>query len=95
MKVFSDIEVKQFLLVKLKDWTFDGTYISRIFKFNNFVSAFSFMTSVALEAEKMEHHPEWSNIYNVVTIKLNSHDAKGVAKSRDHGSPDPAARRVA
>ena len=80
MKAFSNTEVKDLLLVKLKDWSFDGTYLSRTFKFNNFVNAFSFMTSVALEAEKMEHHPEWSNIYNIVTIKLNSHDAKGITQ---------------
>lgn len=80
MKAFSNTAVKELLSVKLKNWSFDGTYISRIFKFNNFVNAFSFMTSVALEAEKMDHHPDWTNIYNSVTIKLNSHDAKGITQ---------------
>lgn len=80
MKAFSNTKVKELLLVKLKDWSFDGTYISRNFKFKNFVNAFSFMTSIAMEAEKMEHHPDWSNIYNSVTIKLNSHDAKGITQ---------------
>lgn len=80
MKAFSNTEVKELLLTKLKDWSFDGTYISRNFKFKNFVNAFSFMTSIAMEAEKMDHHPDWSNIYNSVTIKLNSHDAKGITQ---------------
>lgn len=43
-------------------------------KFQNFVEAFSFMTAVALEAEKIDHHPEWSNVYNTVTIKLTTHE---------------------
>jgi len=78
MKALSTKEVHELLSEKLKKWSFDGTYLSRIFKFSNFVSAFSFMTAVALVAEKMDHHPDWCNVYNSVTIKLNSHDAKGI-----------------
>jgi 4a-hydroxytetrahydrobiopterin dehydratase len=80
MKALSTKEVHELLSQKLKNWSFDGTYLSRIFKFGNFVSAFSFMTAVALVAEKMDHHPDWSNVYNSVTIKLNSHDAKGITE---------------
>lgn len=80
MKAFSKKEVKELLPVKLKNWSFNGTHISRNFKFKTFVNAFSFMTAVALEAEKMDHHPEWSNIYNSVTINLNTHDASGITQ---------------
>ena len=48
--------------------------------FKNFIQAFSFMTSVALIAEKLDHHPNWKNVYNKVTIALNTHDADGLTK---------------
>lgn len=80
MKPFSKAEVKELLSSKLKSWSFDGTSISRNFKFKTFVNAFSFMTAVALVAEKMDHHPEWSNVYNSVTINLNTHSAKGITQ---------------
>ena len=80
MKAFSKAEVKEFLSANLKSWSFDGTYISRNFKFSDFVNAFAFMTSVALKAEKADHHPDWSNVYNTVNIKLNSHDTRGITQ---------------
>ena len=80
MKALSGAEVKKFLSANLKVWSFDGTYIFRDFKFSNFVNAFAFMTSVALQAEKADHHPDWSNIYNTVNIKLNTHDANGITQ---------------
>ena len=80
MKALSVTEVNEFLAENLKNWSFDGNHLLRNFKFDNFVSAFSFMTSVALQAEKMDHHPEWSNVYNSVTIKLNTHDANGITR---------------
>ncbi len=52
--------------------------ISRSFKFADFNKAFAFMTQVALQAEKADHHPEWSNVYNRVDIILSSHDADGI-----------------
>ncbi|MGI0033106.1 MAG: 4a-hydroxytetrahydrobiopterin dehydratase, partial [Nitrososphaeraceae archaeon] len=48
------------------------------FKFSNFIEAFGFMTRIALEAEKINHHPEWSNVYNSVTINLSTHDVGGI-----------------
>jgi 4a-hydroxytetrahydrobiopterin dehydratase len=80
MEAFSKTEVKDFLSGNLKNWSFDGTCISRNFKFSNFVNAFAFMTSVALQAEKADHHPDWSNVYNTVNIKLNTHDARGITQ---------------
>jgi 4a-hydroxytetrahydrobiopterin dehydratase len=80
MNALSKTEVTEFLKDKLKDWSFDGKSITRDFKFKTFVEAFSFMTAIALEAEKLDHHPEWSNVYNSVSIHLNTHDAKGITK---------------
>ncbi len=58
-------------------WTLEdgGVAIAREFRFANFRVAFAFMTEVALAAEKMNHHPEWSNVYNKVSIRLTTHDA--------------------
>jgi 4a-hydroxytetrahydrobiopterin dehydratase len=53
------------------------------FEFKNFIEAFSFMTKVALIAEKMNHHPEWKNVYNKVEIKLTSHDKGNIVTERD------------
>lgn len=54
--------------------------IERALTFPDFNAAFAFMTRVALMAEKMDHHPEWSNVYNKVAVTLTSHDAKGVSE---------------
>ena len=53
------------------------------FKFKDFSEAFSFMTRIAFLAEKMNHHPDWSNVYNTVSIRLNTHDAGGVVTEKD------------
>jgi 4a-hydroxytetrahydrobiopterin dehydratase len=63
-------------------WHYDsarGGTITREFVFADFVQAFGFMTQLALEAEKRNHHPEWSNVYNRVTITLTTHDANGLS----------------
>ena len=52
----------------------------REFAFKDFVTAFSFMTSIALLAEQINHHPDWSNVYNKVTIKLSTHDVGGLSE---------------
>ena len=52
--------------------------ITKTFKFNNFQDAFSWMTSMAIYAEKKDHHPEWFNVYNTVNVTLSTHDAGGV-----------------
>lgn len=67
-------------ITDLPDWTVDETRdaISRKFVFANFVEAFGFMASAALEAEKLGHHPEWSNVYKTVEVTLTTHDADGL-----------------
>ena len=68
-------------LSSLPGWSLarDGFVIERAFKFRDFGEAFAFMTRVALLAEKSDHHPEWSNIYNRVNIVLTTHDAGGLS----------------
>jgi 4a-hydroxytetrahydrobiopterin dehydratase len=63
---------------KLPTWQVKNNSLYKEFTFKNFVEAFSFMTAVALEAEKMDHHPDWSNGYNKVTISLSTHSAGGI-----------------
>lgn len=58
-----------------------GKAISRDLKFKDFRQAFAFMTEVAEAADKMDHHPEWSNVYNTVSIRLTTHDSNGLTKS--------------
>lgn len=65
----------------LPDWTFDPQRdaIRRSFRFGDFAAAFGFMARVALLAERADHHPEWSNVYNRVDILLTTHDAGGLS----------------
>lgn len=60
------------------DCTEDGKAITRNFKFADFKEAFAFMTKVAATADEMDHHPDWSNVYNRVDVKLSTHDAGGL-----------------
>jgi len=80
MKTFTEQEVKEFLTNNLKDWSLEQNSINRDFKFKTFVEAFSFMTAIALVAEKLDHHPDWSNSYNKVSISLTNHEAKGITQ---------------
>jgi len=71
----------QAALSKLNDWAEvegDRDAIIRTYKFADFKTAFGFMTSCALKAETMDHHPEWFNVYNKVEVTLTTHDADGV-----------------
>jgi 4a-hydroxytetrahydrobiopterin dehydratase len=69
-------------LTELPGWTLreDGLAITRDLRFKNFSEAFAFITRVALIAEKQDHHPEWSNVYNRVSITLTTHDAGGLSE---------------
>lgn len=68
-------------LARLPQWNLrgDGLAIEREFTFSDFGEAFAFMTRVAIAADKADHHPEWSNVYNRVTITLTTHDAGGLS----------------
>ena len=64
-------------------WKEENNKLSKTFQFSNFIEAFGFMTKVALVAEKMNHHPNWSNVYNRVVIELNTHDAGDIVTDKD------------
>jgi 4a-hydroxytetrahydrobiopterin dehydratase len=64
-------------------WSEQNNRLTRKFEFKDFTEAFGFMTKVALVAEKMNHHPTWTNTWNVVSIELTSHDAGNIITERD------------
>jgi 4a-hydroxytetrahydrobiopterin dehydratase len=64
-------------------WTETNNQLYRRFEFKNFSEAFAFMTRVALAAEKMDHHPLWTNVYNKVEVWLSTHDAGDVVTDKD------------
>ena len=65
-------------LESMDGWTFTGGALEATFIFESFVAAFGWMTQAALVAEKMDHHPDWSNVYRTVNVTLRTHDAGGV-----------------
>ena len=69
-------------LTKLQGWKLvkGRNAITKTFQFKNFNAAFSWMTAIALHAEKLDHHPEWSNIYNKIGVVLSTHDSNGITK---------------
>ena len=64
-------------------WKEENNKLSKSFTFKNFIEAFAFMSKVALIAEKMDHHPNWSNVYNKVEIELSTHDAGNTITEKD------------
>lgn len=79
MKVLSDTEVNE-RIATMEGWEFEQNAIHTALEFENFKDAFSVMTRIAFEAEKMDHHPDWSNVYNTLSISLSTHDAGGVTE---------------
>jgi 4a-hydroxytetrahydrobiopterin dehydratase len=79
MKSLSPQDVERHLK-SLPHWIQDGATIKRSLAFQNFQQAFAFMTQIALVAEKMDHHPDWTNVYNRVEIRLWTHDAGGLTE---------------
>ena len=69
-------------LKRLSGWTLaeDGLSISRSYRFADFIAAFGFMSSAALIAQQMDHHPEWFNVYGRVDVRLTTHDAGGLTQ---------------
>lgn len=67
----------------MKNWKEEDNKLTKSFEFKDFVEAFGFMSQVALLAEKMNHHPDWSNVYNKVDIALQTHDAGNTVTDKD------------
>ncbi len=70
-------------LHSLPGWKFERDALAKEFKFGAFREAMSFMVRIGFEAEAMDHHPEWTNVYNRVAVRLNTHDAGGKVTSKD------------
>jgi 4a-hydroxytetrahydrobiopterin dehydratase len=66
-------------LAALPGWTLEGGKLYREFKFPDFPRAFGFMTSIAIAAQQMDHHPEWLNVYATVKVWLTTHDVQGIS----------------
>lgn len=70
-------------LENLPGWRQEGDALAKTFQFGSFREAMAFMVRVGFEAEAMDHHPDWSNVYNRVVVKLNTHDAGGKVTGKD------------
>ncbi len=79
MKKLSEQEIEK-QLKKIDGWEYVDGAIETSFEFKNFKEAFSVMTRIAFECEAQGHHPDWSNVYNSLNIRLNTHDADGVTE---------------
>jgi len=76
-------QIKSLLQGDLKGWLWSDDKLRRSFEFKDFVEAFAFMSKVALHAEKNDHHPEWSNVWNRVEVNLCTHDAGDCVTQKD------------
>lgn len=79
MSKLSKVEINK-RLEKLEGWQYEENSIQTKFEFENFKETFSIMTRIAFEAEAQQHHPEWTNVYNTLSITLSTHDAGGVTE---------------
>lgn len=75
-----DDQAVQERLPSLAGWSVLDGALHKVFKFGDFAQAFGFMTASALAAERMNHHPNWSNVYNVVQVDLSTHDVGGITE---------------
>ena len=80
MMKLSQIEIDE-ELKNLPGWSIVNEKLHKEFQFDSFNQAFGFMTRAAMEIEKMNHHPEWFNVYNKITVDLTTHDAEGITKN--------------
>lgn len=78
-KKLTDAQIQE-NLAQVDGWTIEDGKLHKEFQFDTFVTAFGFMTQLALVAESLNHHPEWFNVYNRVTIDLTTHDAGGISE---------------
>lgn len=74
----SSVEIQQ-QLAELPDWTIEDRKLHREFEFDSFIETFGWMSSVAIAAEALGHHPEWCNVYNRVSVDLTTHDVGGIS----------------
>ncbi len=79
VKTYKNQALKNQITLRNLDWVINNNGLEKSFKFKDFIEAFGFMTQVAIIAEKKNHHPEWSNVYNTVDIRLTTHDLGGIS----------------
>lgn len=79
MATFNEQEIRE-RLAGIDGWTTDGTAIEKRFEFDDFTAAMAFMATAAPKIDALDHHPEWTNVYNRVDVRLTSHDAGGVTE---------------
>ncbi|MEZ4857743.1 MAG: 4a-hydroxytetrahydrobiopterin dehydratase [Flavobacteriaceae bacterium] len=79
MKALTELQIRA-QLKELNDWEYANNALQTSFEFSNFKDTFSFMTRIAFEAEKMDHHPNWANTYNYLEISLSTHSVSGVTE---------------
>ena len=79
MQKLSEKQIQE-KLSNLAGWTYNDGAIIKTYKFNNFKEAFATMSRIAFECEAQSHHPNWENVYNSLTIKLNTHDVSGITQ---------------
>ena len=80
MKKLTSAEINK-ELSQLKGWTYENHFLEKKFIFKDHIAAFSFIAKVALIAEKLNHHPNWSGVYNEVLIRLTTHEVNDVTSS--------------
>ncbi len=80
MMRLSQLDIEE-QLKSLSEWSVVDEKLHKEFQFDSFNQAFGFMTRAAMEIEKMNHHPEWFNVYNKITVELTTHDAGGITKN--------------
>ena len=80
MMSLSETEITE-ELKKIEGWAIKDNKLHKEFQFDSFNQAFGFMTRAAMEIEKMNHHPEWFNVYNRITVDLTTHDAGGITNN--------------
>lgn len=80
MQKMNEVEIKQ-QLEKLEGWEYIDGALETTFEFKNFKETFSIMTRIAFECEAQQHHPDWSNVYNTLNIRLKTHDVGGVSEN--------------
>lgn len=79
-EIESKLETLNTLVADGTSWVLEGDALRKSFKFKSFIRAFGWMSQMAIWAEKLNHHPEWYNVYNKVDVRLTTHDADGISE---------------